>query len=225
MRATAALVTFLSIAAQAGAQCLGDFNGNGSVEVNEVIVSVNNLLNGCTGGLPTPTVTPTPLAGSCPIDFSDDNTGAGTPDCYYTGRWNQTCGMADLETRWVSDGQFVVVELLGFPGDGLFYGASVKSANSGDLIGWFTKLDASDLTSAPGALMLGDHGGSLDLAPNDVPFQIDNCDFAHYAGALTNVVQPGAAQRAARAPVGTAALQRLRALRDARAAKPDLRRR
>lgn len=31
-------------------QCEGDFNGNGEVEINEIIVSVNNSLNGC----PTP---------------------------------------------------------------------------------------------------------------------------------------------------------------------------
>jgi len=222
MQKAAAMAVLLFLAQPAGAQCLGDFNTNGSVEINEIIVSVNNLLNGCEGG---GTPTPTPPDGECPIDFSDDNTSVGTPDCYYTGRWNQSCGMDDLETRWVSDGEFVVVELIGFPGEGLFYGASVKSPTSGDLIGWFTKLDASDLISAPGALTLGASGSSLVVAPTGVPFQIDSCDFARYEGALTDVVQPSAARPAVRLQVAPAALQRLRAARDARAAKPDLRRR
>ena len=63
------------------------------MEINELVVSVNNALNSCAGS-PTPTVPP---GGQCPIDLSDDNTQPGTQDCYYIGRWNQSCGAADQE--------------------------------------------------------------------------------------------------------------------------------
>jgi hypothetical protein len=207
----------------AGAQCLGDFDGNGMVAINEIITSVNNALNGCQGTGATPT--PTPMGGSCPIDFSDDNTAAGTPDCFYTGRWNQSCGDDTLEARWISNGQFVVVGFLGFPGDGLFYGAQVTSATAADLVGWFTKADASDLQASLGSLTLGSSGDTLVVAPNDVPFQVDGCDFARYDGVLTDVVQPSAAPPAVRLPADSAALQRLRDAAAARSAKPDFRRR
>ena len=64
----------------ASAQCVGDANGDGQVTVNEAVQVVNNLLNGCTA---QPT--------ACPINFGDNNTMEGTPDCFYTGRWNQSC--------------------------------------------------------------------------------------------------------------------------------------
>jgi cysteine-rich repeat protein len=54
-----------------------DVNGDGSVGINELITGVNNLLNGCTGGTPGPTVTPTP--GTGPV-CGDGNKDAGE-DC------------------------------------------------------------------------------------------------------------------------------------------------
>jgi hypothetical protein len=42
-----------------GAICDGDFNGDDSVTVDEIIVSVNNALNGCPPEPPTPTATET----------------------------------------------------------------------------------------------------------------------------------------------------------------------
>src|SRR5262245_43327931 len=98
MKRAAVIAAVLLGASNADAQCLGDFNNNGMVEINELIVSVNNSLNGCAGS-----PTPTPV-GECPIDLSDDNTQTGTTDCFYIGRWNQSCGDADQEARWISDG-------------------------------------------------------------------------------------------------------------------------
>ena len=182
--------------------CAGDFNGDGQVSIDELILAVGNSLNGCSGtGL------------TCPIDFSSDNTAQGTPDCFYEGRWSQTCGAADLQADWISDGQTVVVDFMGF-NPPLFYGANVRSANSADLIGWFTKLDASDLTETPGTLTLGPSGQTLVLTPNDVPFQIESCNFAQYNGGLIEVDVPTpTAQRAtAQLKIGPV-FERLRAAR------------
>jgi len=207
---TAIVAAVLLMAQGAGAQCQGDFNDNGTVEVNEIIIAVNNLLEGC------------PMVDGCPIDFSDDNTQPGTPDCYYSGRWNPNCGSDDLESLWRSDGEFVIVEFLGFP-DNLFYGAEVTSATEADLIGWFTQEDASDLEPAPGSLVLGDSGQLLTLTPDVAPFQVDECDFARYPATLVEVVTP-TARAAALRRVDASAFERLRAARKARAPKPNLQR-
>ena len=200
----------------AGAQCVGDANGDGQVTVNEAVQVVNNLLNGCTA---QPT--------ACPINFGDNNTMEGTPDCFYTGRWNQSCGGADLQARWISDGDIVVVQFLGFDPP-IFYGAGVTSPNAADLIGWFRMQDASDLTSSTGSLTLGTSGQSLEILPGMVPFQIEACDFVHYDGALSEVVNPAAAQRAAAGSdmdVAPEVLDRLRAARQPQAARPNFERR
>jgi len=200
----------------ASAQCVGDANGDGQVTVNEAVQVVNNLLNGCTA---QPT--------ACPINFGDNNTMEGTPDCFYTGRWNQSCGGADLQARWISDGDIVVVQFLGFDPP-IFYGAGVTSPNAADLIGWFRMQDASDLTSSTGSLTLGTSGQSLEILPGMVPFQIEACDFIHYNGALSEVVNPAAAQRAAAGSgmdVAPEVLDRLRAARQPQAARPNFERR
>jgi hypothetical protein len=204
-----ALCLFLFTAHAAVAQCLGDANGDGMVVISEIIQVVNNSLNGCSA--PTPTVGPD----ACPIDFSSDNTAQGTPDCFYQGSWNQSCGAANLQADWISDGQFVVVEFLGFDPP-LFYGAMAQSSSSASLIGWFRMSDASDLTDAPGTLTLGPSGQSLALVPDSVPFQIEGCDFAAYNGALIEAVVPTPQTAATRVKVG-AVLQRLRAAQRARA--------
>jgi hypothetical protein len=51
--------TWIISAARTDALCDGDFNGDNSVTVNEIIVSVNNALNGCPPQPPTPTATET----------------------------------------------------------------------------------------------------------------------------------------------------------------------
>jgi hypothetical protein len=222
----------LFVAQHASAQCLGDFNGDGSVTINELIIAVNNSLNGCQNG--EPTQTPTPMPGSCPIDFSDDNSQQGTPDCFYEGPWNATCGKDNLQTHWISflhnpadptSVDIVVVELLGFT-PSLFYGAGTTSPTTAELIGWYQKPDASDLHTAPGSLTLGGSGTTLEIVPDAVPFQVDNCDFVHYDGSLINVSQASAQPAAAlRQHVDPAGLQRLRAARVERAARPNLERR
>lgn len=189
------------------AQCCGDCNGDGMVAINELVTAVNNALNGCGGG-PTPTPLPTDR---CPIDFGDDNTAAGTPDCYYIGRWNASCGAADLESVWRSDGVVVAVNLLGFD-PGLFVGAEVTGPNTAAILGWFTQPDASDLMDLAGSMTLGQNGTTLAIDPSEVPFNVEQCPFAQYRGRLEDVLVPtGAAVARAQTPVDSAALARLRA--------------
>ena len=207
MRVMLLAVLLLLPPALAGAQCCGDCNGDGEVAINELITAVNNALGTC-GGNATPTPLPTD---ECPIDFSDDNTGAGTPDCYYIGRWNQSCGAADLEAVWRGDGEVVIVDLLGFD-PGLFIGADVTGPGTATIIGWFTQPDASDLTALGGSLSLGTKGATLAVDPSEAPFNIDQCAFNRYRGQLEEVVVPSAARAARpRAAVEPAALARLRA--------------
>jgi hypothetical protein len=211
--------TLLLAATHADAQCVCDANNSNSVEINELVLGVSNSLNGCAS------------AGSCPIDFADDNTQVGTPDCFYVGRWNQGCGANDLETRWISDlgdtatdEDIVIVDLVGFDPP-LFYGAATTSPTSADLIGWFQELDASDLHDAPGTLTLGPGGESLTVAPNAVPFQIELCDFTRYEGTLTEVVQSAARRGAASVRANPEAFERLRAARAKRPPRQNLQRR
>ena len=224
IRAAIVSTLLVLLAHHASAQCLGDFNGDGVVMINEIIIAVNNSLNGCQGVGPTPT----PVVGSCPIDFSDDNSQVGTPDCFYIGPWNSSCGANDLPADWVSvlrdptnpnSIDIVIVQISGFapPLTDVFYGAATTSPNSAELIGWYQQPDASDLHTAPGSLTLGPSGTTLELVPDTVPFQIDGCDFAHYDGSLAEVFQPSATPAVAlRQQIESGALARLRAARTER---------
>ncbi|MFN8641570.1 MAG: hypothetical protein U0802_07905 [Candidatus Binatia bacterium] len=190
------------------AQCCGDCNGDGTVAINELITAVNNALGQCGAATPTPTALPTDR---CPIDFRDDNSGEGTPDCYYVGRWSQSCGAADLESLWRSDGVVVIVNLLGFD-PGLFIGANVTGPTSATIVGWFTQPDASDVMDLGGSITLGADGTTLAVDPNPSPFDVDRCPFTRYRGQLEDVLVPGPAGAArARVAVDPAALARLRA--------------
>jgi len=215
-----AFLALLLVAPAAGAQCCGDCDGNGEVTINELITAVNNALGMCSDGpTPTPTVPP---GDSCPIDFLDDNTQPGTPDCYYIGRWNGSCGADDLEALWRSDGDIVIVELLGFD-PGLFVGAEVSGAGSADIIGWYTDPDASDLELVDGTVALGAGGATLDVDPVGEPFDIEQCAFTRYQGDFDGAVLPSAALRRSRG-VDAAVLQRLRDAASKRE-RPNLQRR
>jgi len=201
----------------ARAQCCGDCAGDGEVTIDDLIVAVNHALLGCAATTPTPGgATPTPTgspAGACPINFQDDNTQPGTPDCYYRGAWNQTCGAADLEILWRSDSDILIISLLGFD-SGLFLGAEASGPSSADVFCWYTQDDASDCDQHPisGTATLSSNGGTLTIVPQTPPFDIENCPFADYNGTLFNVDTPAAArasQGAARVP--PALLQRLHA--------------
>ena len=205
----------------ASAQCCGDCAGDGQVSVSDLVTAVNNALNGCGGG---PTPTPTPPLASCPIDFGDDNTRPGTPDCYYRGHWNDSCGADDLEALWRSDGDIVVISLLGFP-SGLFLGAEARGGSSADLIGWYTEPDASDLEEAAGDVTLAD-GATLTIVPVQALFDIESCPFRQYEGSLFAVDTPSAARTAARAALrNPEAIERLRGAAAARHKRPDFSRR
>ncbi|MEO8604006.1 MAG: hypothetical protein ABI629_15630 [bacterium] len=228
------LLWFTPIAAF-GQQCCGDCSGDGEVSISDLITAVNNSLNGCAATSPTPTPpvgTPTATpAGQCPIDFQDDNSGFGTPDCYYRGRWNQTCGADDLETLWRSDGDILIITLLGFdqvPGEGLFFGAEVNGAGNAQLFCWYMKDDASDCEqhSITGDVALSAGGGTLTIVPQPSPFTIEDCDFVRYSGALFAVDTPSSARAASRVGrVHPETLQRLRAAATALPVHMNFRRR
>lgn len=78
--------------------------------------------------------------------------------------------------------------LNGCQAEGLFFGARTTSASTAELIGYFQKLDASDLVDVTGSVTLGAKGATLTVAPDAVPFQIEQCDFVRYQAPLTSVV-------------------------------------
>ena len=218
--AAVAVAAVVLLAGSAQAQCLGDFNGDFKVEINEIVVSVNNALSDC-AGVPTPT--PTPLGGSCPVNFLDNTVPDTAPRCIYAGRWNADCGAADLEALWISDGSIAIIQIALLTD--VFLAADVRSADAGELFGWFTKSDASDLVALSGPVVLGDSGRTLVVAPCTAPFSIEMCDFARYEGLFTDVTSPPAALRAgAAARLDGAAFGRLRALHPHQS-RPNLQRR
>jgi hypothetical protein len=223
-----AVVVSLCVASSAGAQCLGDFDDDGSVEINELITAVNNSLNGCSG-VPTPTMPP---GGACPINFGDDNTAAGTADCFYIGRWNQSCGADDLEAWWISDGidddgevDLVIVELLDFT-PGLFLAGEVTSPTSADLFAWFTNPnpEPGDLMDTSGNLTLNASGNVLVIDPDAPPFSIDQCQLVRYEGTLTEVSQPSASLRTSSVRLSPEVVQSLRERRAAVRLRPNFER-
>jgi hypothetical protein len=229
-RVLLAVPAVLLLAEVAGAQCCGDCNGDGEVFINELIVAVNNNLNGCNAG-PTPTPPP---AGSCPIDFSDNNTRLGTPDCLYAGSWNQSCGDDRLATVWRSEGQDCQdppcdVILIFSEFEGVDCGAEIVSPTRATLFGCCLTLECADpdFVEVTGELTLGPQGETLVMAPDDAPFTIgeDECPVTLYQGSLTEVVTPTGAA-AQRRTVGDIAkrVQRLRTARSVRPPKPNLRR-
>lgn len=203
MRRVIAAVLWLGLATPAGAQCLGDFNDDLQVQINELILAVNNALNGCG---PPP----------CPIDFSDDNTPNGSQDCFYTGRWSATCGAADLDAQFISDGEFVIIAYSGGFDPGLFFIADVVSPTTAALIGWYQQPDASDIESVSGVALLENGGKTLVVDPVGAPFTLDDCDFERYEGGFTATTAPSAASQVS----GRTAAAAFAGLRAARAARP-----
>jgi len=199
MKRVSAAVLLMCLAGPVGAQCLGDFNGDLQVQINELIVAVNNALSGCG---PPP----------CPIDFSVDNTPMGSTDCFYAGRWNATCGAADLKAQFISDGELVIIAFVPFD-PGLFYIADVVSPTTAALFGWYQQPDASDLEPVSGIVLLEGGGATLVVDPVGAPFVLDQCDFERYDGALTSTSGTTAAAPRGRTPISAAALARVRAAR------------
>ncbi|HXQ24070.1 MAG TPA: hypothetical protein VN812_20480 [Candidatus Acidoferrales bacterium] len=83
----------------------GDANHDGQITIDEIFTAVNNALNGCTGGLATPTPPPAqctslPCAGNCTI-FPTCTPGGGCPQYVILG----TCQvLADTCTCVSSNG-------------------------------------------------------------------------------------------------------------------------
>ena len=212
----------LASAAPAAAQpiCCGDCDGDGQVSISNLITAVNNALNGCSGGQPTPTPPP---VGSCPVDFSDDNTDPSTPACFYLGRWNATCGDDRLGTIWVSDGQTLLVLFTDF--DNIDCGGPVGSANSATLVGCFLGPNDTDFVEAHGTFTLGAQGTTLAMAPTAPPFDVEGCPVNSYQGNLSEVIEPTPAAQRRSLSDRAARLQQLRRVLAAKPPKVNLQRR
>ena len=184
-----ALLIAMGFAAHAAAQCCGDCDGSGEVTINELIIAVNNALNGCGGATPTegppptstrrPTATPTP-EGRCPFTFA---AGAGGL-CSFSGHFNRGCG-AELSSVFASDGSTVVVTIATMLDDppAVFFAAQVNSDTTASLNAWSSDNFQTSHPTA-GNLQLTGGGSQLVIFPNDPPFMILGCNFVQYQGAF-----------------------------------------
>jgi hypothetical protein len=209
-RVIVAVAIVCAMGMRAAAQCCGDCNGDGRVTINELIIAVNNALDGCGGATPTPvrprTPTPrptaTPTPNGCPSTFADVGS-----QCVFLGNYNRGCG-SQLQSLLTSNGTTVIVAIDTMLTDPpvVYFSAQVSSPTSASLTAWST--DAFQTTNHPtaGSVQLNGNGSQLIIFPNDPPFMILGCNFVQYVGVYTG--QTGAL--VARAD-GAGALERLRA--------------
>ncbi len=168
------------------AQCLGDFNNDGKVLVNELVISVNNALNDCGGVQPQ---------NRCPFAFTADVSGGTQGLCLFDGPFN-TVACADnvLASGWVGDGANLVIALDTNPVAA--FAANVTGPNSADLLFW--SVDQFDTaTPVSGSVTMEDSGTRLVIAPAAPPFMIDNCSFRRYVGTFSEVATRGGTKKTA----------------------------
>lgn len=211
MRAVLVVLASLLVAAPAKAQCLGDFNSSGAVEINELVTAVNNALSGC-GGDPTPT----PSGNACPYRFTDRRNGMG-PFCAYLGPFNTECGI-DLTCSWATNGDLLVALCNTQPFAA--FGAMVTGAGAAALTDF--SLDSFQTSDPVGGTISVDSSGRLAISPTFPPLTVGGCNFVAYLGEYTGTIGTGAAstQTLGPWPMMEEAFVRLRALRDAQRLTP-----
>lgn len=100
-------------------ECALDINGDGRTTVDEILVSVNEALNGCPGSPPL----------GCPLDFNDNNYLAAF--CSYEGSAYSSCAPpADQIVGWQSDGSGTVVVVFADAGGAVGASATRTSATT-----------------------------------------------------------------------------------------------
>jgi hypothetical protein len=176
-----------TVAAQCG-QCCGDCDGDGAVNINELITAVSKSLVGCSDATPTeaPTLTPTP-ANRCPFTFDDFGN-----LCSFRGRFNQGCG-EELDSTVTSDGGQLIIRIdtnLSSPPE-VQFAAVVDSPTSAHLTAWSSNNFQTTRVTA-GQVELAANGEQLVIFPNDPPFMILGCNFVRYAGAYSGANMPTA---------------------------------
>jgi hypothetical protein len=175
-----AIGAWAALVGAARGQCLGDFNTNGMVEINEIITSVNNALSGCGAGRPTPT---SPAGGRCPLVFTQDLSGGTLGACSFEGPFNTSaCPSFTTEIAWAGTGALLVFALDTNPVAA--FGAEVVSATRADLVAWSAD-QFETIEDLSGTVRLEDDGMRLVIEPTAPPFTIDDCEFRRYVGAFT----------------------------------------
>lgn len=177
----------VTTASPATAQCCGDCAGDGSVSIADLIVAVNNALDGCSDATATPVLTPTPTrkptatatpSDRCPSTFASN----GSNLCTFVGRYNQGCG-TELAATFSSNGNVIIVDIqTGLTNPRVVsFSAQLDTATRANLTGWSTNnFQTTNLTA--GALQLNDSRRELVIFPNDPPFMIQSCNFVRYDG-------------------------------------------
>lgn len=192
-----ALLAVLTFAMPAAAQCCGDCDGNGTVDITELVTAVLGSLGTCGDRL------------QCPYTFADDT--IHTPSlCLFTGRFNVSdCPGRQLDALFAGDGSVLVVGFMLAGGADLIvgFGADVTGPLRAELADWSDDLFDTD-HPARGAIMLSADHGTLTVAPTTAPFTIGGCAFERFVGQYGGEV--GMEAKASRP--SPAAVQRLLAL-------------
>jgi hypothetical protein len=190
----------LLLSGPVAAQCCGDCAGDGQVTINDLIVAVNNALNGCADVTPTvgpsetPTKAPTPTRTPvrCPRDFTDTNN-----QCVFNGRYNQGCGSAVDASFAVSGTTVTITVATGISNPALVrFRATRDTASRANLTAWSTN-NFQTVNPTAGSVTLQDDGEQLIVFPNNPPFMIQGCNFVQYVGDYVRPRSASAAELAA----------------------------
>ena len=161
----------LFLAGPATAQCCGDCDGDGQVDISELIRAVNGALD--------PTCAPP--ADACPYTF---DTLSLTQRCAFAGRFNATCGPRTRAIVAV-DGDTIAAVFNTTPAVGFV--ATRTSATTADLVSWSVEPFATD-DPVSGTMELLDGRTALTIVPDAPPFAYGGCDFVHYRGEFEQTI-------------------------------------
>jgi hypothetical protein len=199
MRILSAILLSVALAGPVAAQCCGDCAGDGQVTINDLIVAVNNALNGCAvtptvGPSETPTKAPTPTRTPvrCPRDFTDTNN-----QCVFNGRYNQGCGSAVDASFSVAGTTVTITVATGISNPALVrFRAQRDTASRANLTAWSSN-NFQTVNPVAGSVSLEDDGEQLIVFPNNPPFMIQGCNFVQYVGDYVRPRSASAAELAA----------------------------
>jgi hypothetical protein len=163
MKFVVGVVIVLMLVNRTSGQCVLDLNHDDATTVDEIIIAINQAIDGCPGSQPTtqptsnstatPIPTPTnPPSGACPFDFNNNN--ANNTFCGYAGPLTNSChGTATVAAGWQSNGSSIATVLADQSGSiGLV--ATKTSATSGRVVSVAAGPDFNQSISASGTVSL-----------------------------------------------------------------------
>jgi hypothetical protein len=181
-----ALISLLSVKPVVAQQCALDLNNDKRTSIDELIVAINQALNGCPGGVastptPKPTPTPTPVD-RCTLNFNDNN--AGQDFCTYIGTLSASCITTEqAASGWQSNGSTVAAILIDNTGS-LGFTATRTSATTARITAVAAGPDFTTEEAASGMLTLPS-AKQFNLSTNP-----STCTNFSFKGTFNSIVSP-----------------------------------